>query len=606
MSLDVISLGKANKAQKAADDAQRNALRAQRGLRFGLPVQAPARVTTPTITAPTNTVDAGTPLSVPATLASSFTPNPKFLMRGGNYQIGGLASPNYIGQRTVALPTSPTGFGNAIAEFLSDAPLISLYQLRTQLGVMRVLVDDVEVLRCGSAIRASTAQAGGATTITLDASASATNDIYVTKWVRITGGTGTAGEQRQISDYVGSTKVATVSKAWSVNPDNTTTYEITEVPMDYTTSTLTGQSSYYFLLNWDGERRLRHYRVECSGMVFMGCYVATAADTVMAAPKPVGTRTIWAGDSFSAGSGADSPTSSSLAKVCCDRLGWDLVNVSIGGTGYLNPGTASLPLGDRLLPPVNAWRVFTLGCTGGTFTLTQGATTTGSIAYNASLATIQTALDSAFGSGAFTAYGNVLNLFVVGNGATASVATAMTMTESLTGHGGSNPPYIEQWLGDLDPHVPLDGDGNALPFNLVLAAGHNDTTSSDAGYTEAVLEATVTSLIEDIYAAYPTATIIVLGVMYLPGGNVPSNASDANDALLAAATAACRKINGQVPFIDTISAGLFNGSGYIGNLVGTGNSDYATASDGVHPATLGHQAYGNFFAREILGLFEAA
>ena len=71
-----------------------------------------------------------------------------------------------------------------------------------------------------------TAQAGGATSITLSAGSSAVNDAYVNYWIVITGGTGVSGETRLITDYVGASKVATVDRAWTTNPDATTTYEI--------------------------------------------------------------------------------------------------------------------------------------------------------------------------------------------------------------------------------------------------------------------------------------------------------------------------------------------------------------------------------------------
>jgi hypothetical protein len=73
--------------------------------------------------------------------------------------------------------------------------------------------------------RTGTAQAGASTTITLDGSASATDDIYNGSTVTITGGTG-SGQVRVISDYVGSTKVATVSVAWATVPDNTSTFSV--------------------------------------------------------------------------------------------------------------------------------------------------------------------------------------------------------------------------------------------------------------------------------------------------------------------------------------------------------------------------------------------
>lgn len=65
--------------------------------------------------------------------------------------------------------------------------------------------------------RFNTATAGGASTITLDASASSTNDYYNGSLIMIVSGTG-AGQARVITDYVGSTQVATVNKSWATNP----------------------------------------------------------------------------------------------------------------------------------------------------------------------------------------------------------------------------------------------------------------------------------------------------------------------------------------------------------------------------------------------------
>lgn len=74
-------------------------------------------------------------------------------------------------------------------------------------------------------VRSNTAQAGASATITLDASASATDDIYNDNVVYITGGTG-AGQIRRITDYVGATKVATVKPNWTTAPDNTSTFAV--------------------------------------------------------------------------------------------------------------------------------------------------------------------------------------------------------------------------------------------------------------------------------------------------------------------------------------------------------------------------------------------
>lgn len=74
-------------------------------------------------------------------------------------------------------------------------------------------------------VRSNTAQAGAAGTITLDSNASASDDFYNDAWVFITGGTG-AGQARLVSDYVGATKVASVTPNWVTNPDNTSTFAI--------------------------------------------------------------------------------------------------------------------------------------------------------------------------------------------------------------------------------------------------------------------------------------------------------------------------------------------------------------------------------------------
>lgn len=70
-----------------------------------------------------------------------------------------------------------------------------------------------------------TATAGGASTITLAVGSSASNDFYAKAVVRIVSGTG-ALQERKISSYVGSTRVATVDTAWVTNPDNTSVYQI--------------------------------------------------------------------------------------------------------------------------------------------------------------------------------------------------------------------------------------------------------------------------------------------------------------------------------------------------------------------------------------------
>jgi len=70
---------------------------------------------------------------------------------------------------------------------------------------------------------AGTASAGGATTITLDTTASAVADIYNGMYVTIVGGTG-VGQSRLIVDYAVTTKQATVEPAWITNPASGSKY----------------------------------------------------------------------------------------------------------------------------------------------------------------------------------------------------------------------------------------------------------------------------------------------------------------------------------------------------------------------------------------------
>jgi len=83
-------------------------------------------------------------------------------------------------------------------------------------------------------VHSGTAQAGTSTTITLDTGASATDDIYNGDRIVITAGTG-AQEHGLISDYNGTTKVATLSKAWVVTPDATSEFVISPADCDVET-----------------------------------------------------------------------------------------------------------------------------------------------------------------------------------------------------------------------------------------------------------------------------------------------------------------------------------------------------------------------------------
>lgn len=78
-------------------------------------------------------------------------------------------------------------------------------------------------------VHSATATAGGANTITLAASASSTDNEYLRHAVVIIAGTG-VGQERVISAYNGTSKIATVSQNWTTIPDATSSYDIVDRP----------------------------------------------------------------------------------------------------------------------------------------------------------------------------------------------------------------------------------------------------------------------------------------------------------------------------------------------------------------------------------------
>jgi hypothetical protein len=78
------------------------------------------------------------------------------------------------------------------------------------------------------------------TTILLDAGASSVNQAYQFDVISIISGTD-AGDSRVITGYVGATKVATVQRPWTVQPDNTSVFEITPTASVQVASYLSGQ-----------------------------------------------------------------------------------------------------------------------------------------------------------------------------------------------------------------------------------------------------------------------------------------------------------------------------------------------------------------------------
>jgi len=90
---------------------------------------------------------------------------------------------------------------------------------------------ELDVTITGHAYEWGTAQAGAASSITLDANHAAVDSIYNGQKIRIIAGTG-VGQSNVIATYTGSTKVATVTTPWTTVPDATSVYAIDNGPID--------------------------------------------------------------------------------------------------------------------------------------------------------------------------------------------------------------------------------------------------------------------------------------------------------------------------------------------------------------------------------------
>ena len=127
--------------------------------------------------------------------------------------------------------------------------LISKQDLCVISNESKIVLDELPSEFYGvTAVLVGTAQAGASSTITLTSSASAIDDRYNNFTITITGGTG-SGQSKLITDYVGSTKIATISGTWAITPNNTSVYSIACYNESKTVTGLSINSFYVNYLN---------------------------------------------------------------------------------------------------------------------------------------------------------------------------------------------------------------------------------------------------------------------------------------------------------------------------------------------------------------------
>jgi hypothetical protein len=170
------------------------------------------------------------------------------------------------------------------------------------------------------------AQAGGASTITLNALASSATDAYVGQIIFLRGGTG-ADQASHVTAYNGTTKVATINKAWAVQPDNTTTYVMLPQGMldladlitsvwTHATRTLTSGGGASAADVWTyGTRTLTQAAVSPVTYITAGTLVGLRGDTFSRAITGLGSLANYAEIAFTAKYDTSQPDSASVIKL---------------------------------------------------------------------------------------------------------------------------------------------------------------------------------------------------------------------------------------------------------------------------------------------------
>jgi hypothetical protein len=148
------------------------------------------------------TVTAGAGVTFPSSVAS-----PTNITAGTITTVTNLTNAPTAGDLTAAMKTS-------VENSVWDAARTSHVTAGTFGQMLRAL-----------GVRTGTATAGAATSITLDAGASAIDNTYKGALITILSGTG-AGQTQFIYLYTGATKVALVDPGWATTPDNTSVFAI--------------------------------------------------------------------------------------------------------------------------------------------------------------------------------------------------------------------------------------------------------------------------------------------------------------------------------------------------------------------------------------------
>jgi hypothetical protein len=127
-----------------------------------------------------------------------------------------------VSKNTELDPTDPAGQA-ILTRYLQRAYEYVLSLKLPRGGTLGGLLQAYQAIYVNLSPVTGTAQAGSASSITLEAGSSTTDDAYNGYAIRLTGGTG-SGQDRIITDYDGTTQTVTVFPAWDTTPNATSTY----------------------------------------------------------------------------------------------------------------------------------------------------------------------------------------------------------------------------------------------------------------------------------------------------------------------------------------------------------------------------------------------
>jgi lysophospholipase L1-like esterase len=310
-------------------------------------------------------------------------------------------------------------------------------------------------------------------------------------------------------------------------------------------------------------RAWRRITVESNGVYFGG--VRTGPNDTILPVEVRGPRCVVIGDSFTEGTGSDA-ASMSWPHRMGRLLGWrDLWRSGVGGTGYLNPGSAGrVKFRDRLVNDVIAHAPDVVVWAGG---INDYATYTASQIEAEAAACFQAVADALPG---------VVQIAVSPfwrGGPETFPATLLEARDAIRAAAvAKNVSFIDVL------EIPL----SAAPVAGVLTSAIANAATS---FTSDVAFARGTAV--EIGAASGTERIrrLVTGV---------SGAGPYTHTVT----------GGMTPFasglgVRQVGRPLWSGSGRVGATTGSGNSDLIVSSDGTHPSQVGHEAIGTEVATQI-------